>query len=119
MANIEAGISGFQKTRLDLEESLSILQKFGVRNLMFSEYFSLKAFNEKMGSLDTSNVYLHVISHSNKGSIKMIWELLKCYDVFTLYLQCNESNGVNSLKDTFYEAYSLTDEVGLAVEVPY
>jgi len=46
----------------------------------------------------------------------MIWNVINSYDLFTIFLQHNKFVGDNEFKDALYHTFSLTDNVGCAME---
>lgn len=116
MKLIEAGLSSPEAIHRNLKKTLSFLQRLGLCNLLFSDFFVLKAFSQQMKEIEIQIAHLYVMSYPNRESIKMIWDIVKAYDSFSIFLKQNESAREEDFKDALYQALSFTDDVGCALE---
>jgi hypothetical protein len=98
-----------------LKLDLFYLRQIGIRDLLIPGYFALRDFHEASEEIDFS-CHLNVITYPNRDSIKMAWSILRSYDSFTLLVQCMGSAiSRREYKESLYQAFSLTDEVGCLV----
>jgi len=116
MEFIEACLMNPEAAEGELEQRLSFLQKIGVQNLIFSDFFGLMNFNREVGNLKASIGRLNVISRPGIEWIEMLWNIINCYDLFSIFLRYNGSVSNDEFKDALYHCFSLTDNVGCAIE---
>lgn len=116
MEFIEACLLNSGPTEGDLEQRLSFLQRVGIHHFIFSDFFGLRSFGQRVKGLDLPIGHLSVISYANIDSIKMIWNLINSYDLFTIFLQHSKFVGDDECKDALYYVFSITDNVGCAME---
>ena len=116
MELIEACLSIADATKGDLEKKLKFLQRIGIHDLIFSDFSGLRNFNQQMEGFELPIGRLNVISRPNTESIKMIWNIIRSLDSFTIFLQHNNFVGDDEFKDALYHAFCLTDNIGCAFE---
>jgi len=113
MKFVEAGLPTVGMKQTNWKEHLIHLQRIGIYDLIFQEFFALKALHNEIKGTDFSIGHLHVVSRPNRESVKMLWDILKLYESFTLFIHCEKvANEKSASKDALYQAFSLTDEVG-------
>ena len=113
---IETCLLDTEATDLGLEDQLLRLQRAGIFDLIFTDFFALRNFSQKTDGITFPARCLHIVSHPNVDSIKMIWNIVNTYDSFTIYVRHSESTALDQFKDALYYAFSLTDNVGYAIE---
>ncbi len=100
----------------DLEKRLSFLHGMGVQNLIFSDFFGLRSFSREVGNLKAPIGCLNVISRPRIEWIEMLWNIINGYDLFSIFLKHYGSVSDDEFKDALYRCFSLTDNVGCAIE---
>jgi hypothetical protein len=113
---IETCLLDPEATDLGLQDQLLLLQRAGIFDLIFADFFALRNFSQRMEGLTFPARCLHIVSHPNVDSIKMIWNIVNTYDSFNIFLRHSESTPLDQFKDALYYAFSLTDNVGYALE---
>lgn len=116
MKLIEAGLLKPKEDQGNLEAKLSFLQRIGVHDLILPDFLALRDLSHQIRGLDSPIGHLNVVSHPNRESIKIIWEILKSYDSFTVFIRCNRFDRDEEYKEALYQAFSYTDEVGCMIE---
>jgi hypothetical protein len=116
MEFIEACLMNPEAAEGELEQRLSFLQRIGVQNLIFSDFFGLRDFSREVGNLKAPIGRLNVISRPRIEWIEMLWNIINCYDLFSIFLKYNGSVSDDEFKDALYRCFSLTDNVGCAIE---
>ena len=116
MEFIEACLMNPEAADGDFKQRLSFLQRTGVQNLIFSDFFGLRNFSRKVGDLKAPSGCINVISRPGIEWIEMLWDIINCYDVFSIFIKHNGSVSDDEFKDALYRCFSLTDNVGCAME---
>ena len=117
MQLLETCLANSDTTGHKMGERISLLQRLGICDWVFSDFFSLKSFNQQIGESSPPLGRVHVISYPNIELIKMIWSIISLYDSFTIFLRCTKSLQEEEFKDALYYAFSLTDNVGCAIDL--
>jgi len=119
MQLLETCLANSDTTEHNMGETISLLQRLGIRDWVFSDFSSLKRFSRQMekSSFPLGRAHVHVISYPNIDLIKMIWSIISLYDSFTIFLRCTKSLQEEEFKDALYYAFSLTDNVGCAIDL--
>jgi hypothetical protein len=116
MELIEGGLMAPGANRTNLGEAVSLLENLGIRECLFSDYFSLSRFSELMNDMEMFRYHFNVVAHPKKESIKMTWDILKAYDSSTIFVRRGGFLQDDEFMEAVYLAKSFTDDVGLAVE---
>jgi hypothetical protein len=114
MIFIEGGLQKTYLNKKDIEKGILSLKRQGIDGLLFSDFFSLRDFY-KIGINPSCIGKLYVISHPHRDSIKLIWNLIKNYESFFIFIEYRDSDE-DFLKDSLYKGLSLTDDIGVAIE---
>ncbi|MBW1784201.1 MAG: hypothetical protein JRL30_26105 [Deltaproteobacteria bacterium] len=116
MEFIEACLMNAEASGGDLQQRLSSLHRMGVHHLIFSDFFGLRRFSREAEGLKTPVGCLNVISGPRIESIEMLWNIMNYYDLFSIFLKYYGTVSDEDFKDALYRCFSLTDNVGCALE---
>jgi hypothetical protein len=117
MRLLEACLSNCDVTRPDMGTRMSLLQRLGICDWIFPDFFSFKSFSQQIEESPPPSSRVHVILYPNIELIKMVWSIISLYASFTIFLRCINSLQEEEFKDALYYTFSLTDNVGCAIEL--
>lgn len=113
MVIIEGGLLVRDVDKKDIEERLSSIKSFGIKDLLFSDFFYMRDFL-RMGVSTSGINKFYIICHSNRESVRLIWNLIKNLETFSIFIECKYPTGEN-FRDALYQGFSFTDCIGLAI----